>query len=58
MTIERQTMEADIVCVGFGPATAGFLTTLTRAMMNSDGTPAFESKVMPGMPLQIGRAHV
>ena len=53
MTIERQTMEADIVCVGFGPATAGFLTTLTRAMMNSDGTPAFESKVMPGMPLQI-----
>lgn len=53
MTIERQTMEADIVCVGFGPATAGFLTTLTRAMMNPDGTPAFESKVMPGMPLQI-----
>lgn len=53
MTTERQTMEADIVCVGFGPATAGFLTTLTRAMMNPDGTPAFESKVMPGMPLQI-----
>ena len=51
--IERQTMEADIVCVGFGPATAGFLTTLTRAMMNPDGTPAFESKVMPGMPLQV-----
>ena len=51
--IERQKMEADIVCVGFGPATAGFLTTLTRAMMNPDGTPAFESKVMPGMPLQV-----
>ena len=51
--IERQKMDADIVCVGFGPATAGFLTTLTRAMMNADGTPAFESKVMPGMPLQI-----
>jgi len=50
---ERQTMDADIVCVGFGPATAGFLTTLTRALMNPDGTPAFESKVMPGMPLQI-----
>ena len=53
MTAERQSMEADIVCVGFGPATAGFLTTLSRAMMNPDGTPAFESKVMPGMPLQI-----
>ena len=53
MTPDRQTMEADIVCVGFGPATAGFLTTLTRAMMNPDGTPAFESKVMPGMPLQV-----
>ncbi|MCL1921127.1 MAG: 4Fe-4S ferredoxin [Kiritimatiellaeota bacterium] len=51
--IERQKMDADIVCVGFGPATAGFLTTLTRAMMNADGTPAFESKVMPGMPLQV-----
>jgi len=50
---ERQQMDADIVCVGFGPATAGFLTTLTRAMMNADGTPAFESKVMPGMPLQV-----
>ncbi len=53
MTAERQTMEADIVCVGFGPATAGFLTTLTGALMNPDGTPAFESKVVPGMPLQI-----
>ena len=53
MTAERQSMEADIVCVGFGPATAGFLTTLSRAMMNPDGTPAFESKVMPGMPLQV-----
>jgi len=46
-------MDADIVCVGFGPATAGFLTTLTRALMKPDGTPAFESQVMPGMPLQI-----
>ena len=51
--IERQTLDADIVCVGFGPATAGFLTTLTRAMVNPDGSPVFESKVMPGMPLQI-----
>lgn len=51
--IERQTMEADIVCVGFGPANAGFLTTLSRALVNPDGTPAIESKVMPGCPLQI-----
>jgi len=50
---ERSTMEADIVCVGFGPATGGFLTTLSRALMNEDGTPALESKVSPGMPLQI-----
>ena len=50
---ERMKMEADIVCVGFGPATAGFLTTLTRSLTNEDGTPAFESKAMPGMPLQI-----
>jgi len=53
MTPERQSMDADIVCVGFGPATAGFLTTLTRALTNPDGSPAFESAVMPGMPLQI-----
>ncbi len=53
MSVERQTMEADIICVGFGPATAGFLTTLSRALMKPDGSPAFESKVMPGMPLQI-----
>ena len=51
--IERQKMEADIVCVGFGPAQAGFLTTLTASVNNPDGTPALESRVMPGMPLQI-----
>ncbi|MBO7654143.1 MAG: 4Fe-4S ferredoxin, partial [Kiritimatiellae bacterium] len=51
--IERQTLDADIVCVGFGPANAGFLTTLSRALLKEDGTPAFESQVMPGMPLQI-----
>jgi electron-transferring-flavoprotein dehydrogenase len=50
---ERQTMEADIVCVGFGPANGGFLTTLSRALMNEDGTVALESRVSPGMPLQI-----
>lgn len=51
--MQRQTMEADIVCVGFGPATAGFLTTLSQAIMQTDGTPALTSRVMPGMPLQV-----
>ena len=31
-TIDRQRMDADIVCVGFGPAMGGFLTTLARAL--------------------------
>jgi electron-transferring-flavoprotein dehydrogenase len=52
-TVQRQEMEADIVCVGFGPATGGFLTTLGRALVNEDGTPLAESKVMPGMPPQV-----
>jgi electron-transferring-flavoprotein dehydrogenase len=51
--IERQSMDVDIVCVGFGPAMGGFLTTLTRGMTNPDGTPAAESTVMPGMPPQV-----
>ena len=51
--IERQTMETDIVCTGFGPATAGFLTTLAPYILNADGTPAIESPSMPGMPLQV-----
>ena len=52
-TIERQRMDADIVCVGFGPATAGFLTKLSKQLVNADGTPAVESAVMPGMPPQV-----
>jgi electron-transferring-flavoprotein dehydrogenase len=51
--IERQTMEVDIACAGFGPATAGFLTTLSRRLINPDGTPAVESTVAPGLPLQV-----
>ncbi len=51
--IERQRMDADIVCVGFGPATAGFLATLSKQLLNADGSPAVESAVMPGMPPQI-----
>lgn len=42
-------LDADIVCVGFGPATGGFLTTLTRAMAEQP----FESRAMPGLPPQI-----
>lgn len=46
-------MDADIVCVGFGPATAGFLTTLSRQLLNPDGTPVVESRVLPGAPPQV-----
>ena len=52
-TPERQTMDVDIVCVGFGPATAGFLTTLSRQLVNADGTPKLESAAVPGMPAQV-----
>ncbi|HVO61564.1 MAG TPA: hypothetical protein VMT53_11550 [Terriglobales bacterium] len=51
--VERQQMSVDIAGVGFGPAMGGFLTTLSRNLVNSDGTPRFESAVAPGMPLQI-----
>jgi electron-transferring-flavoprotein dehydrogenase len=37
----RDSMDVDIVCVGFGPATGGFLTTLSRGMAES------------GLPLQV-----
>jgi electron-transferring-flavoprotein dehydrogenase len=46
-------MEVDIVCVGFGPAMGGFLTTLSRNLAREDGTPLVESRVMPGMPPQV-----
>ena len=53
--MDRQTMEADIVVTGFGPAAAGFLTTLAPELQKTkeDGTPLLESKVMPGCPLQV-----
>src|SRR5579871_2730464 len=47
------TMEVDIACVGFGPATGGFLATLTQEWSEHPGDPAFESKVLPGTPLQV-----
>ena len=50
---QRPTMEVDVACVGFGPATGGFLTTLTRAWNENPSDPAFESKTAPGMPLQV-----
>jgi electron-transferring-flavoprotein dehydrogenase len=51
--IERQQMEVDIACVGFGPAMGGFLTTLSRSLLDPDGTPRFESPSLPGAPLQV-----
>lgn len=51
--IERMRMDVDIACVGFGPAMAGFLNTLARGVAHPDGTPAVESSVAPGMPLQV-----
>lgn len=53
--IDRMSMDVDLVCVGFGPAMGGFLTTLSKALgeLKPDGTPLLESTVMPGMPLQV-----
>jgi electron-transferring-flavoprotein dehydrogenase len=51
--IERQIMEVDVVCVGFGPAMGGFLTTLSRSLVREDGTPLVESRGLPGMPPQV-----
>ena len=53
MREDRPTMDMDIVCVGFGPATAGFLTALSRKLVNPDGSPAIESPSNPGVPLQV-----
>lgn len=53
LPIERPCMDADIVCVGFGPASGGFLTTLSRAILNPDGSTAIESPSAPGLPLQV-----
>src|SRR5208337_1192419 len=46
-------MDVDLVCVGFGPAMGGFLTTLAPALLKADGTPAIESRAVPGLPLQV-----
>jgi electron-transferring-flavoprotein dehydrogenase len=52
-SIDRQQMDVDIACVGFGPAMGGFLTTLSRKLLNPDGSPHLESSCLPGSPLQV-----
>ncbi len=49
--VERQCLEVDIACVGFGPASGGFLTTLSRGLAEAQGE--LESGAMPGMPPQV-----
>ena len=51
--IERQQMAVDIACVGFGPAMGGFLTTLSRSLLNPHGSVRLESATSPGLPLQV-----
>jgi electron-transferring-flavoprotein dehydrogenase len=51
--MENQVLEVDIACVGFGPAVAGFLTTLSRAVADEFGETLLPSAVAPGMPLQV-----
>ena len=43
----RQSLAVDIACVGFGPATAGFLATLAPHVEE------FTSAAAPGLPLQV-----
>jgi electron-transferring-flavoprotein dehydrogenase len=50
--MERQSMAVDIACVGFGPAMAGFLTTLSRRLADAE-KPPLESTASPGLPLQV-----
>jgi electron-transferring-flavoprotein dehydrogenase len=50
--VERPSMDVDVVCVGFGPAAGGFLTTLSRRLADPE-KPALESQASPGMPLQV-----
>jgi electron-transferring-flavoprotein dehydrogenase len=49
--VDRQSMEVDIACVGFGPATAGFLKTFSQ--LTGQLAEPLESAVMPGMPPQV-----
>jgi electron-transferring-flavoprotein dehydrogenase len=49
---ERQRLDVDILCVGFGPASGGFLTTLAR-LLQPGGVPRFDSRATDGLPLQV-----
>lgn len=51
--IDRPEMAVDIACVGFGPASAGFLTTLSQHLAAGQGRPELESRAAPGLPLQV-----
>jgi electron-transferring-flavoprotein dehydrogenase len=51
--LQREKMEVDIACAGFGPAMGGFLTTLTRAWAEHPDDPCFDSRVAPGTPLRV-----
>src|SRR5271165_2115016 len=50
---ERPSMEVDIACVGFGPAMGGFLTTLSRGLIDEDGIAVADSCAVTGMPPQV-----
>jgi electron-transferring-flavoprotein dehydrogenase len=52
-SVERPSMDVDIVCVGFGPAAGGFLTTIADALAKPEDAAVFESRVSPGLPLQV-----
>ena len=51
-TQQPPALDADILCTGFGPATAGFLWTLTQGLQRP-GMAGVESKAVPGLPPQI-----
>lgn len=46
-------MDVDIVCVGFGPATGGFLTMLARRLADPEAAARLQSQASPGLPLQV-----
>ena len=49
----REAVDVDIACVGYGPAAAGFLTAMSRALTDGDDAAELTSQVMPGMPPQV-----
>ena len=51
---DRQTMEVDIVCVGFGPAMGGFLTTLSRGLTGPEGTVSAHRYRRPSFASGVG----